>query len=1016
MSPPSVSSSRKRPNTIATAVSKSTYHAHARHRHNTLENALGRDLDAALRRGNTGPNRQAPGAGNGGQEQVLRKRQRIQPPSEDPHAPHEPVAPTLVDAVDCAQSSPRGVRDSSPEQDDCAQDLATIHEEEPRVGTADAAPPQARREDLKNQQTFISLLQEATLEKSGMDPEEIARLRNPPRTLPDIVEDTQLRLWLRTYLANGHSEESYRANRDAINEYSPTAEVPTYERMQRVVAQITGVVPLETDMCIRSCLAYTGPYADLDSCPFCPTNEPRYKTQGKKRLARRTFSTLLFGPQVQHMYLSRESAEDLGWRARVTEELLELLNTGQPLGDLKDYCWGTDYLEAVQNDLISTDDMLLLFSIDGAQLYESKMSDCWVYIWVIFELGPDKRYKKRYVLPGAVIPGPEKPKNIESFIFPGLYHIAALQHEGLTIWDAFAQRLFTSKPIIILATADGPGMSGINGLVGHSGAQGCRLYCLLRGRRKPRGSHYYPAMLKPLNYYERGCDHPDVSFETILQTVPGLTWSQSVEGRYNENLAHVLRSTTHADYDRRRLETGISEPSIFSGLPLNFGIPRCFPGDIMHHISLNLGDLFVPLLRGTFRCDRTDDVETWDWACLRSDEAWQAHGDLVAQAATCLPASFGRFPRNPAEKIHSGYKAWEFQYYLFGLLPGLLWSVWSPAYHQHFCKLVSGVRTALLLVIPTDERQRAHQHLLEFVREYEEKYYQRRADRLHFVRQSIHALVHLIPEQKRLGPGSLHSQWTIENYIGNITREIGSDKEPYANLAQRAARRAHSNVLQAMFPSFVPPGDVLPPGAVPLGNDYILLRARDRAARTVSGLEGQALTRFLATSGVNLPGWKPAVWKWARLRLPNGQVARCAWKENEREQGDQHLRDGNFAEVRYFFRLELEEGEIKTLVMLSKFTEPDRDILTATHGVLMVCQSQEETSREVVDVAKIIGVVGMVPLPPRCTEAAHVHSGTIHSNRYFVVEKLSIDNSWIGREDLLDDADDPEGDTGAEGR
>ncbi|OSD03934.1 hypothetical protein PYCCODRAFT_1444119 [Trametes coccinea BRFM310] len=189
-------------------------------------------------------------------------------------------------------------------------------------------------------------------------------------------------------------------------------------------------------MCIRSCLAYTGPFADLDACPLCPTHEARYKTQGKQQVARRTFSTLLFGPQVQHMYLSRETAEDLGWRARLTEELLELLETGQPLGDLQDFCWGTDYLEAVQNGSISTDDMLLLFSIDGAQLYESKMSDCWVYIWVIFELGPDKRYKKRYVLPGAVIPGPEKPKNIESFIFPGLYHIAALQREGLKIWDA----------------------------------------------------------------------------------------------------------------------------------------------------------------------------------------------------------------------------------------------------------------------------------------------------------------------------------------------------------------------------------------------------------------------------------------------------------------------------------------------------------------------------------------------------------------------------------------------------
>ncbi|KAI0364294.1 hypothetical protein BV20DRAFT_908711, partial [Pilatotrama ljubarskyi] len=70
-----------------------------------------------------------------------------------------------------------------------------------------------------------------------------------------------------------------------------------------------------------------------------------------------------------------------------------------------------------------------------------------------------------------------KPKNLESFLFPGLYHIAALQREGLKIWDAAEERLFTSFPIIIFATADSPAMAYLNGLVGHHGAQGCRLYC-----------------------------------------------------------------------------------------------------------------------------------------------------------------------------------------------------------------------------------------------------------------------------------------------------------------------------------------------------------------------------------------------------------------------------------------------------------------------------------------------------------------------------------------------------------
>ncbi|KIK82147.1 hypothetical protein PAXRUDRAFT_114606, partial [Paxillus rubicundulus Ve08.2h10] len=38
------------------------------------------------------------------------------------------------------------------------------------------------------------------------------------------------------------------------------------------------------------------------------------------------------------------------------------------------------------------------------------------------------RYKKKYVLLGVIIPGLSKPKNIDSFLFPGFYHITLLQH------------------------------------------------------------------------------------------------------------------------------------------------------------------------------------------------------------------------------------------------------------------------------------------------------------------------------------------------------------------------------------------------------------------------------------------------------------------------------------------------------------------------------------------------------------------------------------------------------------
>ena len=65
-----------------------------------------------------------------------------------------------------------------------------------------------------------------------------------------------------------------------------------------------------------------------------------------------------------------------------------------------------------------------------------------------------------------------------------------------------------------------------------------------------------------------------------------------------------------------------------------------------------------------------DSTGPWPWAVLTGD-AWVTHGKVVADAARYLPTSFGRTPRNPQEKISSGYKAWEFLYYLYGEGPGV---------------------------------------------------------------------------------------------------------------------------------------------------------------------------------------------------------------------------------------------------------------------------------------------------------------------------------------------------------
>ncbi|EGO18520.1 hypothetical protein SERLADRAFT_375149 [Serpula lacrymans var. lacrymans S7.9] len=190
-------------------------------------------------------------------------------------------------------------------------------------------------------------------------------------------------------------------------------------------------------MCVNTCLAYMGPFADLDICPMCL--EPRYD------------QLILARPQIQALWRDLTSASNMRYHEERTQELIEELQLNdRALKSYDNFFAGSDYINAVAEGQIQSGDTVLMFSMDGAQLYEKKSSDCWIYIWVIFDLSPDKRYQKKHVLPDGIIPGPNKPKNIDSFIFPGLHHLSAIQREGLRIWDSSRNIIFTSKPFLAL--------------------------------------------------------------------------------------------------------------------------------------------------------------------------------------------------------------------------------------------------------------------------------------------------------------------------------------------------------------------------------------------------------------------------------------------------------------------------------------------------------------------------------------------------------------------------------------
>ncbi|KAJ3559949.1 hypothetical protein NP233_g11135 [Leucocoprinus birnbaumii] len=331
-----------------------------------------------------------------------------------------------------------------------------------------SVPTSVEREELRIAMEYIPLLKEATLEDTGLSPEDIENLRNPSTEPVDLEDDFDTKLSLDLYLSlQTYPDAAYTTVVNILNKALPNRSLLSHYRVRRRAQQLSGVATIEHDMCPNSCIAYTGPLAEKEKCYECGQSrwDPKYPD---KKVPAAKFTTMTLGTQLQALYASPESAKLMRYRREKTKPLLDQIRRGEEVRfDVYDDLFTShDYLDLVKSNIVNDDSILLMLSTDGAQLYRDKASDCWMIIWVILELSPDRRYKKRHVIPAGFIPGPGKPKNLDTFLFPSLQHISALQREGLKVWDASINQIVTKTIINWLDTADAPGMADMSGIVG----------------------------------------------------------------------------------------------------------------------------------------------------------------------------------------------------------------------------------------------------------------------------------------------------------------------------------------------------------------------------------------------------------------------------------------------------------------------------------------------------------------------------------------------------------------------
>ncbi|KIK79355.1 hypothetical protein PAXRUDRAFT_44911, partial [Paxillus rubicundulus Ve08.2h10] len=76
--------------------------------------------------------------------------------------------------------------------------------------------------------------------------------------------------------------------------------------VEKLTAAYTGIEAIGHDMCPKSCLAFTGPFEDMDACPMCGMLHWKEKILqgmcGHTKVAAQKFITIPIGPQLQVVY------------------------------------------------------------------------------------------------------------------------------------------------------------------------------------------------------------------------------------------------------------------------------------------------------------------------------------------------------------------------------------------------------------------------------------------------------------------------------------------------------------------------------------------------------------------------------------------------------------------------------------------------------------------------------------------------------------------------------------------
>ncbi|OAD74580.1 hypothetical protein PHYBLDRAFT_167984 [Phycomyces blakesleeanus NRRL 1555(-)] len=249
----------------------------------------------------------------------------------------------------------------------------------------------------------------------------------------------------------------------------------SYYKVDTLLKEEYPVKSIAYDMCINGCCRFStveeGDFIDKDeTCPHC--SEGSYKVERASVKPAQTFQIVPLSEQLQFKLAYPEKRAKMAYDTRCLAGRRE--DVHEDIFDRDAVRWLLDC------GVVGQDDILVSMFVDQFNSFKNaKMSSSVIHV-INLNINPKEKYKAGNMMQLAIIPGPNHPKDIVSFLEPVLDDLRNLRANGLQFQTDSG--LVIAMVHLVMATGDTPAVSDLMNLAHHNAHHGCRA-CISYGAR-----------------------------------------------------------------------------------------------------------------------------------------------------------------------------------------------------------------------------------------------------------------------------------------------------------------------------------------------------------------------------------------------------------------------------------------------------------------------------------------------------------------------------------------------------